>query len=230
MVEQSAALAELAAAKAALERLGPRPSPVALGDSIEQRTTTGGAAVFWSGGLEPIDANNQPIAAVAPQATAEPQPIDPQTSQTRLRYPPDTRFRGKGNLQLDLLPYHWLGIDLTAKSNAMLKTLQLPPKIFIPFVVMIGVSLVTRRNDAAVLDRYYAKMKTPVDPDPDIDQKNLAQTRKELPRLEERKLLPHSDLELQKPTQTDLIGFLIAGVVCFAVIGLAAWAASLGAR
>jgi SSS family solute:Na+ symporter len=229
MAKQSVALEALAAAKTQLEKLGPRPEPVRLGETTQQHSTTGGVAIFWSGGLEPIDANGQPTAAVAQQAVAAAEPIDPQTSQTIMRYPPDVQFRGKGNFQIDLLPYQWVGIDLTTKSNAMLKTLQLPPKIVIPFLVMISVSLLTKRNSKEALDRYYAKMKTPVDPDPAIDRKNLAQAYKDPARLEELKLLPGSDLEIQKPTQVDIVGFLVAFTICFLIIGLAAWVANIGA-
>jgi hypothetical protein len=71
-------------------------------------------------------------------------------------------------------------------------------------------------------------MKTPVDPDPAIDQMNLAQAYKDPARLEKLKLLPGSDLEIQKPTQVDIFGFLVALMICFAIIGLAAWVANIG--
>ena len=64
-------------------------------------------------------------------------------------------------------------MDLTKADNAMLQTLRLPPRLITPFIVMILVSLVTQRGTPEVLDRYYAKMKTPVDADPDSDRRNL---------------------------------------------------------
>ena len=121
-----------------------------------------------------------------------------------------------------------LGVDLNSKTNATLSTLELPPKIIAPFLMMIFLSLITKPNNKEALDRYYAKMKTPVDPDPESDHKNLQAAYANPAQFEETKLLPGSNFEFQKPSALDVIGFLVSVAACFGIIGLAVWAASIG--
>ena len=139
-----------------------------------------------------------------------------------------TRFRGQGPFRIDFLLYDWLGVDLTTRSNAALDTLELPPKIITPFLVMILASWLTRRPPAQVLDRYYAKMKTPVDPDPVVDQRNLEAAYADLSSLERRKLFPGTNLEFQKPTRGDVLGFIVCFGICGLIIGLAMLVVRIG--
>ncbi len=121
-----------------------------------------------------------------------------------------------------------VGIDLETKSDAMLATFELPPKIITPFLVMILFSFITPRNRKEALDRYYAKMNTPVDPDREMDQKNLEAAYANPEATEKNKLFPGSSLEFYKPSATDVIGFVVSFGVCFAIIGLAVWIATIG--
>ena len=47
-------------------------------------------------------------------------------------------------------------------------------------------------------------------------------------RFDHKRLLPWTQLEVQKPTLVDVIGFLICFVICFLFIGVAIWVASIG--
>ena len=212
-----------------LEKLGKRPTLLTLGEVFTETQKSGGKGIYWSQAVTPIDEEGNPLDNVKPRPVGEPVKIDEHTVRTILRYPEGTRLKGNGNFQLDYLLYQLFGVDLTAKSNAMLDTLSLPPKIVTPFLVMILFSLFTRRNNKEALDRYYAKMKTPVDPDPKIDEVNLKSAYANVAELESKKLFPGSDLEIQKPTRADLIGFLVCFLVCFAVIGLAVLVVGIGA-
>ena len=98
-----------------------------------------------------------------------------------------------------------------------------------PFLVMIIASLLTRKNSEEALDRYYAKMKTPVDPNPKADQQKLAAAYADPSTCERVKLFPNSDLEFQKPTTEDIVGFTLSFLICFAIIGMAFWITTLGA-
>ena len=77
------------------------------------------------------------------------------------------------------------------------------------------------------LDRYYAKMKTPVDPDREQDEKNLVSAYADPSALEQQKLFPGTDFEFQRPTAVDVVGFILCVCICFAIVGAAAFAASL---
>ena len=135
---------------------------------------------------------------------------------------------GKGALNLDMMLYHRLGMDLSTKSKATLEALRLPPRVLLPFLVLIGVSLLTPRNSPEVLDRYYAKMKTEVDADREADAAKLEAAFADPSALESRKMFPGSDIEVQRPRAKDIVGFVAACMVCVAVIGLLAWLAGIG--
>ena len=210
----------------ALAALGPLPTAIEVGQTITETTVSGGAAVFWSGGVKPVDENRDEI-DVKRQPVGEPRAIDDGT-EVALDYPKGTLLYGAGNFRLDFLLYKWCGMDFSSKSSALLSTLELPPKIITPFLVMILLSFVTRRNSQEALDRYYAKMKTPVVPDPELDRQSLEAAYAHPEQFEEKKLFPGTDLEFQKPNRLDVVGFLLSVLACFGIIGLAALVVNIG--
>ncbi len=211
----------------ALEQLGPQAPPLTVGQEFETVTDNGGQAVFWTGGVKPVDDQGNPRPLVTPHV------IRRETTEEGVRevlaYDEDVRLKGFGNFKLDFLLYKVFGMDLTTKSNATLSTLELPPKIISPFLVMILISLFTRPNSKQALDRYYAKMKTPVDPDHERDVKKLEKAYADPEGMEQKKLFPGTSLEFQRPNTTDIVGVVVCFAVCFAIIGLAMLAARIGA-
>ena len=105
----------------------------------------------------------------------------------------------------------------------------MPIRLLLPFAVLIFLSLITPRGSKAVLDRYFAKMKTPVQSDPAADNEALAAAYQDPSSTISRKLFPNSDWEFVHPTKMDVTGFLISCVVCALVIGLLLWLAGIGA-
>jgi hypothetical protein len=137
-------------------------------------------------------------------------------------------FECEGLFQVDFLIYRALGIDLSRMSDAMLTAMRLPTRIILPFLVMIVLSLITPKNNPAALDRYYAKMRTPVDPDPEEDKRQMELSRQDPHRFDNKRLLPWTQLEFQKPTLADVGGFVVCFIICFLFIGLAVWVAGIG--
>ena len=93
---------------------------------------------------------------------------------------------------------------------------------------MILLSLVTRRVSKESLDRYYVKMKTPVNPDPDEDRRELELSYASPDRFDDRRLFPGTNLEFQKPTVADVTGFVVSVGVCILFLLLATWLANIG--
>ena len=136
---------------------------------------------------------------------------------------------GLGSFRFDMLIYDKIpGVDLTKVSNAALKTLEFPFKIIAPFLVMIIASLLTKPNDKKALDRLYVKMKTPVDPVPEKDQAEIKKSYANPDRFDKNKLFPNSNLEFQRPTKYDVIGFITCFGICFVIIGLVLLVARIG--
>ena len=97
---------------------------------------------------------------------------------------------------------------------------------------MIVASLITSvtgaRNSEEGLNRYYVKMKTKVLLDPVADQAKLKAVYRGEKKPDSEKLFPNSQLEIQKPTKADIVGFTVSVLTCFAIIGLAFAIAGLG--
>ena len=211
-------------------KLKGRPEPLVRGQPFTAQTTVAGKAVFWlgkKGKLVPVDADGNVIEDVKPKEVRR-ERLNETTIMIVKRYDPDVILRGSGHFEVTFLPYQWLGMDLKSKSNAALSALKLFPKVVIPFLVMIFLSLLTKRTDKAALDRFYVKMKTPVDPDPEKDKETMAASYANPTRFDDRKLFTGSDLEVVKPTLFDVLGFIACFLVCFAIIGFAVFLASIG--
>ena len=137
---------------------------------------------------------------------------------------------GQGSFRFDMVIYDkLLGLDLTQYRKAALKTLEFPFKIIAPFLVMIIASLLTQPNSKKALDRLYVKMKTPVDPDPEGDAREIDVSYARPDRFNNRKLLPGSNWEFERPTKMDFWGFVGCFAICFAIIGVVLWVARIGA-
>lgn len=203
---------------ALLAKLGAAPPQADIGEPIEVVTTSGGRPVFWSESLESVGDTQLETVAEYEQ------------SQTHVLVQREVgRFIGRGDFNLDFLLYSVIGIDLSSVSKATLETLRLPPRVLTPFLVLIVVSLITPRNSSTALDRYYAKMKTEVDPDPVKDLQRLELSYANPRRFEEQRMFPGTDWEMLRPRAKDVIGVLVSIVVCGVIIGLAVFLAGIGA-
>ena len=216
---------QLNQARNALDDNGSKPQPLLVGEEFPEVNTRGGKGIFFAK-LTPVDEAGNPVRA-KPQTVGEPV-VDGNVTSETLAYADHVRLRGEGNFKLDFLLYQATGIDLTSFEDSTLATLELPPKIVMPFMVMILLSLITRPNSVAALDRYYSKMKTPVDPDPQADQANLEAAEADPERMKTLKLFPNSNFEFQRPNAVDIIGFVVCFAACFGIIALAIWVAQLG--
>ncbi|RKY12389.1 MAG: sodium:solute symporter family protein [Planctomycetota bacterium] len=131
---------------------------------------------------------------------------------------------GSGTLSLELVLLDKLGVDLQKNSYALNETIRILIRTFTPFIILIVISFLTRRDDKTMLDRFYVKMKTQVHVDPDQDARQMELSYADPSRFDHRKLLPKSDWEFDRWTKTDAIGFgistAVAVLVVFFLIGL----------
>ncbi|MBT4695045.1 MAG: hypothetical protein HOB73_17045, partial [Planctomycetaceae bacterium] len=184
---------------------------------LETSTENGGNAIFFKS-VKPINSS------ITPEVVGV-EKINDFKTRYKLAYPQGTKFVASGNLKLNLAFFLPLGIDLAAQTNSTRNALELVSKIVLPILVMIIASWITsitgKSNSSETLERFYAKMKTPVDPDPEADLAKLEAVYAEPSNTERVKLFPNSKLEIQKPTTADIVGFTISMLVCFAIVGLA---------
>ena len=207
-------------------KVGERPSGIKQGDLIPDVKKTGGTPVYWSGTITPVDDDGQPITNAPRKLVSE----EKEGGRLVLReqYADEVRLKATGQFELDRLLYNLFGLDMTGYPTPLIKTLGLATKIVIPFIIMIVFSLIMKPNDKEALDRYYAKMKTTVDPDPEIDRANLEAAYADPEAIEAKKLFPGSNFEFQRPSRTDIVGFVVSVVICIAIIGLAMFLVGIG--
>jgi SSS family solute:Na+ symporter len=120
-------------------------------------------------------------------------------------------------LSLELVILDAMGCDLHKNPYALNETIRILIRTIVPFLILIMVALLTKPDETARLDRFYAKMKTPVLTDVKADANALALAWANPQALESKKLFPHSSWEFHKWTRTDMVGFLIS---CLAAVGV----------
>ena len=206
-----------------LKKIGAEPPQCEVGDEIQVVLKSGDKSIFWSKGVQPVAADGSP-GTDSMEKVGE----DQDGSMSILIERRVGQLQGDGTFNLDFLIYHYMGIDLANVSKATLETLRLPTRVLLPFLVLIVVSLVTPRTSKSALDRYYAKMKTEVHPDPETDRQNLEASYQNPSRFESQRLFPGTDIEALRPRKSDVVGFAISVAVCFLVIALLVWLAGIG--
>jgi SSS family solute:Na+ symporter len=204
--------------EALLKKIGTEPPPCEVGDEIQSVLKSGDKSIFWSGGVESTQADAYERISLKTEGKS--------IILVERRTGKQT---GQGQFKLDFLIYHYLGLDLANVSKATLETLRLPTRVLLPFLVLIVASLLTPRNSQQALDRYYAKMKTEVDPDPETDRTNLEESYRDPKRFEDRRMFPGSDFEALKPRKSDVFGFATSVAVCFVIVALLVWLAGINA-
>lgn len=117
---------------------------------------------------------------------------------------------GVGRLNTELIIADWLGFDLPSMLPSTLLTLRYLVALILPFLILIPVSCLTQdRGLEETVDRFYVKMRTPVDPDPDKDREELEKSFADPSRFKERKLFPDSSWEFRRWSAIDTWGFLL---------------------
>jgi Na+/proline symporter len=94
-------------------------------------------------------------------------------------------------------------------------------------IVMIAVSLLTRRPDSRKLDLFYDTLRTPIQPGERVVE-SLRLPAGVVP-APQRKLIDHPDLEIQVPTRRGITGFLLAWLLVIALIAAVMLLVRIGA-
>ncbi len=217
------------------DKRGDRPVPIQVGEVIDDVYTRGGTSVFWAGGLQKLGDDGQP----SPLDDDDWEPVgdaqvleeseDRKVVETRRRLKAGLNLQGAGFFNASFVFYQLIGMDFAAREDSMLQTLRLPPMVFTPLLLMVLLSLLTPRTSPEALDRYYVKMKTPVDPNPEEDVRQLEESYANPTRFDHKKLFPGTSLEILRPNATDIIGFVLSVAACFLIIALAVWVTQIGA-
>lgn len=119
----------------------------------------------------------------------------------------ESRRVGRGRFCAEVWVLSWTGIDFTGCSKAQLVATRAAFDALLPFVLLLGVSMLTRPNDKEALDRFYGKLHTPIQPSAELEREAIERAAQHPEIFEKDKILPRSNWEILKPTRLDVIGF-----------------------
>lgn len=118
--------------------------------------------------------------------------------------------------------------DLSKNPYALNETIRYANKIILPFLVLIAVSLLTRRDPG--ISEFFLRMRTPVRRDREEDERAVREAYAQPEQTASRLLFPERwQLEFFKWNKQDTLGFLISLLAVFAVIGFLYGILALGA-
>jgi SSS family solute:Na+ symporter len=129
------------------------------------------------------------------------------------------QLAGQGMLNLELILLDKMGWELSRNPYALNETLRVLFRTIVPFLFLVVVGVMTKPEEKTMLDRFYAKMKTPVRVDRQLDGKELERSYADPALCRSRKLFPNSNWEFEKWNREDGWGFLISILVAVALVG-----------
>ena len=113
----------------------------------------------------------------------------------------------------------WFGIDFTSWSKPQLTATRFFFDALFPFLILFLLSFITKPEDKNHLDRFYAKMYTPVQPTAEEEEKALKTAWNNPGMYDHKKLFKKSNWEMLKPGRIDYIGFFgswgLVGIIVF---------------
>jgi len=124
---------------------------------------------------------------------------------------------GIGRFHAELWVLSWFGVDFSGFSKAQLSAVRFGFDALFPFVLLFLLSAFTQPVPKADLDRFFARVHTPVQPTPEEEERALRHAVEHYEEVEKRKLKPGSNWEIMKPKMIDILGFggcwLLVGVI-----------------
>ena len=130
---------------------------------------------------------------------------------------PNSPKIGIGRFQAEIWVLSWFGINFSRLKKSQLVAVRFFFDALFPFVLLFLISFITKPIKKAYLDRFFAKMHTPVQNTEEEEAKALAESYANPEKFNKDKLFPRSNWEIMKPGKWDYIGFggswLLVGVI-----------------
>jgi SSS family solute:Na+ symporter len=130
---------------------------------------------------------------------------------------PDSTKVGLGRFHAELWVLSWFGIDFSGLKKSQLVAVRFFFDALFPFLFLFLISFFTKPAPKPNLDRFYAKLHTPVQKTEEEDKQALQESYKNPGKLEKDKIKPGSNWEIMKPTKLDALGFggswILVGVI-----------------
>jgi SSS family solute:Na+ symporter len=130
---------------------------------------------------------------------------------------PESPKEGRGRFHAELWVMRAAGVDFTHWSKPQLVAARFFFDALFPFVLLFAVSWMTPPVPRDALDRFFAKLHTPVQPTPEAEDAALTASYADPHRFDRDKLFPGTQWEILRPARSDYVGFFgtwaLVGVV-----------------
>ena len=130
---------------------------------------------------------------------------------------PGSSKEGRGRFHAELWVISWLGVDFTHWSKPQLVAARFYFDALFPFLALAVFSWFTRPEPERTLDRFFAKVHTPVQPTQEAEHAALEAAYADPRRFDADKVFRGRNWEILKPARSDYIGFVgtwaLVGVV-----------------
>jgi len=124
---------------------------------------------------------------------------------------------GRGRFHAELWVMSWFGVDFTRWTKPQLVAARFYFDALFPFLALVVFSWFTRPEPREALDRFFAKVHTPVQPTSEAEQAALEAAYASPRRFDADKVFRSENWEILKPARSDYIGFFgtwaLVGVV-----------------
>jgi len=126
---------------------------------------------------------------------------------------------GRGRFHAELWVMQAAGVTFAGWTKPQLVAARFFFDALFPFVLLFLVSWVTPPAPRDALDRFFARLHTPVQPTPEAEEAALAASYADPRKFDHDKLFPGTAWEILKPARSDYIGFFgtwaLVGVIVF---------------
>ncbi len=133
---------------------------------------------------------------------------------------PKSPMEGLGRFNIEVYLLHLAGVDVRKFTPGMLLTTRLLVNALLPLSLLLVLSLLTQPTDPRRVDRFYARLKTPVGPTHEADREAVQESDANPSRFDHTKLFKNSNWEFTKWNRMDTVGFLACcgGVVIVLIV------------
>ena len=130
---------------------------------------------------------------------------------------PESAKMGLGRFHAELWVLSWFGIDFSEFKKSQLVAIRFFFDALFPFIFLFLISFFTKPAPKTNLDRFYAKLHTPVQKTEDEERRALQESYENPGKFEKDKIKPGSNWEIMKPTKLDILGFggswILVGII-----------------
>jgi len=130
---------------------------------------------------------------------------------------PGSLKEGRGRFHAELWVMSWFGVDFTRWTKPQLVAARFYFDAIFPFLALVLFSWFTRPEPRAALDRFFAKVHTPVQPTREAEYAALEAAYANPRQFDSDKVFTGENWEILKPSRSDYVGFFgtwaLVGVV-----------------